>query len=247
MEARFLVAAMVFQCIRGAWFALLVAVATANALVYSQLVNAADKKVKPFIADPVSAKQTVRFYKANKQLQADRVIITADKASNPGCNNFLKKVRIFKALQIGFYSCSLYAAKDCNIGSLVPVNAEKQERQTYLLTEGSAWFAQGDDSRGADVRSWYCGMQLEQGELRAETELASREASRLNKARLQAKLKLEKSQAAFSEAKKNLQEARGYKQRAVQEAIAVGAIEVVEEPEVEANVDNQGSEKVIED
>lgn len=200
------------------------------ALTFGQFTFAADKAAKPFIPEPVSDKQSIRFYKANKQLQADRVMITADKASSLGCNNFLKKVRVFKTLQIGFQSCALYEEKDCAADSLVPANTEKQERQTYILTEGQAWLAQGDDERGADVRSWYCGTELDEAVLRLETLLSVTESTRLSQARMAAKAKLEKAQAKFAAAEKDLKESRTYVNRVKKHAIAEGVIEAEEGP-----------------
>lgn len=219
-------------------------------LVFALLVThhgaAADKKTKPFIAEPVSSKQSIRFYKANKELQADRVIITADKASNLGCNNFLKKVRVFKALQIGFQSCHLYEKKNCAVGSVVPVNSEKQERHTYILTEGQAWFVQDEDERGADVRSWSCGMALEEGELRVEMLLANREATRINSDRKLAKRKLDKAQAVYDQTVKDVKESRRYKKLVKSEAVAKGVIEEEEEVEEDEGEQNKNDKSANE-
>ena len=186
---------------------------------------AKDKEEKPFLAQPFSSKQSIRFYKANKQLQADRVQLTGGDTDKIGCHNLLRKTRIFKALQIGFASCSLYQEKNCNVASLVPVQSEKQLYSSYLLTEGVAWLPQGEDERGVKVASWNCGAEVEPGEMRAEHLLAKKEKTRLTKAQQKAKKELDEAQAAFVKSQKTSEKAKEYATRVKQEALAMGVIE----------------------
>ena len=201
-------------------------------LCHSGLANARDKndkEQKPFLNKPVSPKQNVRFYKANRQLQADRIKLVGGDTSQAGCQNTLKKTRVFKVLQIGFSFCTLYEEKDCAVASLVPVQSEKQQFSTHFLTEGVGWFPQGEEERGVKVGSWNCASELETGEMRAEHELSRQELIRLRQEKSAAKRELEAAQAAFAESEKRLDKARDYAKRAKQEAIAIGAIEPPEE------------------
>jgi hypothetical protein len=88
------------------------------------------------------ARQTIRFYKVNKQIQADRIKYTKKKASKPGCHNFRKKARIFKAVQIGYSQCSVYAKKGCAGESIITVSEEdpikKQEEAVLRKAEQAA-------------------------------------------------------------------------------------------------------------
>jgi hypothetical protein len=199
-----------------------------------------ESQQEPFLNKPVSPKQSIRFYKANRQLQADRISLTGGDASASGCQNMLRKSRVYQALQIGFAFCALYEEKNCAIGSLVPVQSEKQKHSTYILTEGVGWYPEGDDERGIKVASWNCGMTLATGEMRAEHELARQEIKRLRKQERMAKRALEEAQAAYNQARKSVNSIRQYSKRAKAEAIAIGAIEA---PEAEQkDNDNEATE-----
>lgn len=224
-------------------------IALLGALICAQMIGSTaalakkdgkGKPAKPFIAEPVSAKQNIRFYKANKQLQADKISFVGDGVDATGCHNFRSKTRVFKALQIGFKSCSLYNAEDCDVSTLIPVHSEKQVHNTYLLTEGVAWFTEDANEQGAIARSWSCSMEIEQGEMRLEQGLTVREYSRLRRSEGEAREKLEAAQAEFNQAKKALDKARKYAKRAKQEAIAMGAIEPDEEEEEDEDEKHEG-------
>lgn len=178
-----------------------------------------------FLPDPVSPRQNVRFYKANKQLQAAKIMLSSDKAASSGCNNFLKKVRVFKALQIGFQSCSIYREADCEVPSIIPFNSEKRAHKSYLLTEGVAWFASGENERGEDAKSWHCNKALADGELRLEAGLAKKEVSRLEDEQEEAEERLIRAQNAFNKATKDAEKALANSERAMAEAIRRGVIE----------------------
>lgn len=77
-----------------------------------------------------SARQTIRFYKVDRQIQADRIKFTKKKASNPGCHSFRKKARVYKTVQIGYNWCSLYSKKDCTSESII--NLSKQDPAEIL-------------------------------------------------------------------------------------------------------------------
>ena len=214
-------------------------------LCHSGLVNAKDKDdkdQKPFLNKPVSPKQNVRFYKANRQLQADRIKLVGGDTSQAGCQNTLKKTRVFKVLQIGFSFCTLYEEKDCAIGSLVPVQSEKQQFSTYFLSEGAGWFPQGEDERGVKVGSWNCANEVETGEMRVEHELAATEIIRLRKAKNAAKRHLEEAQAKYADSEKSLGAIRDYAERARKEAVSIGAIEPPKET-IEANSEEKLQDK----
>lgn len=200
------------------------------------------KSKQPFIAKPVSAKQSIRFYRANKQLQADRVKLTGGDTDQTGCHNLLKKTRVFKALQIGFTTCSLYAEKNCTVASLVPAQSEDQLYNTFLLTEGIAWFVQGEDERGEKVASWSCEMEIQPGEMRYENDLAFAESARLKRLKKSAKQKLNEAQAAYAKIEKSAIKARKYAKKAKAEGIAMGAIEPDPEPD-EDKKDSKSSAK----
>jgi len=98
-------------------------------------------------------KTEIRFYKANKYLQQDRIALVAG-TDEPGCHNFLLTTRIYRAAQIGFQTCALYAEKDCPAGSELPVRWKQKEKPVTEFTQGARWFPDGE--RGAEVRSWRC-------------------------------------------------------------------------------------------
>lgn len=98
-------------------------------------------------------KTEIRFYKANKYLQQDRVSLVSG-ADSPGCHNFLLATRIYRVAQIGFQTCSLYAEKDCAAGSEVPVRWKQTKKPVTEFTQGARWFPEGE--QGVEARSWRC-------------------------------------------------------------------------------------------
>ena len=134
-----------------------------------------------------SARQTIRFYKVDRQVQADRIKFTKKKASKAGCHSFRKKARVYKTVQIGYSWCSVYAKKDCASGSIIsvskqdpakedkptprpedsedivgPDNAQSElridENLTEEMTEGIAWYPASEHKRGAKIGSWNCSL-----------------------------------------------------------------------------------------
>ena len=191
------------------------------------------KEQKPFLDKPVSPKQSIRFYKANRALQVDRIAFTGGETKAPGCHNFLKKNRVYKVLQIGFAVCHLYAKKGCDVSSLVPVANEEQEFGSFMLKEGAAWFPQSEHEQGAKVGSWSCNMELAEGEMRQEFDLIRVERNRMKGEERKAKERLEKAQKRFAQAKKTAKDANEYTNRVKSEAIKMGVIEPDPEPEEE--------------
>ena len=113
----------------------------------------------PQISAAQSSRQDIRFYKANKFLQTDRIWFTKKRAAKPGCHNFVKKARVYKAVQFAYAACYLYSQKDCDADSILHVAREKEETNTTVLLEGYGWFPQSDNKRGARVKSWLCTHQ----------------------------------------------------------------------------------------
>jgi hypothetical protein len=101
-------------------------------------------------------RQDIRFYKANKILQTDRIWFTKKRASKPGCHNFIRKARVYKAVQFAYAACYLYAKKNCESDSIIEVAKEKDETTTTVLLEGYGWLPQSDNKRGVRVKSWSC-------------------------------------------------------------------------------------------
>ena len=110
------------------------------------------------LAQNVVAKERkeIRFYKMNNLQQSDRIRFTRKKARNPGCHNFLKKTRVFKAVQFGYESCTLYSKKDCAEDSVIAVTRKKESTPISNLSQGYGWLTESEDKRGAKLRSWTC-------------------------------------------------------------------------------------------
>lgn len=101
-------------------------------------------------------RQTVRFYKVNNLLQADRLRFTNKAASKPGCHNFIKKTRVHRIVQLGYESCSFYAKKACLADSILSAVTEKDKTPTTQLTQGLSWFFDLEKKRGERMKSWHC-------------------------------------------------------------------------------------------
>lgn len=179
----------------------------------------------PLLKKAVSSKQKIRFYKANRQLQADRILLTDEKSSSAGCQNFLKKVKVFKVVQIGFSSCTLYAKKDCPTDSSVGAASEDQAHQTTLLTEGVGWFPAGESERGATVKSWSCSQAVTDEQVVFEANLAANEMRRLAKVSSVAAEKAAAAQALADKANKSLAEASDNVARVKAYGVATGVLE----------------------
>lgn len=195
------------------------------------------------VESPVSAKKSIRFYKVNKQLQADRIFLTGNKAAALGCQNFLKKVRVHRAVQIGYVACTLYEKKQCDANSIIAVASEKDPRRTSLLTEGKAWFTYSDNPRGVKLGSWNCAMDIQPEQWGYEARLAAKEAKRLKKvAQLEAR-KAQQARAKASKAEEFAANATAAAAEIKAKALAAG-VEIIEPLKAGAVIDSEvGSEE----
>jgi hypothetical protein len=180
--------------------------------------------VKPLLNSAVSAKQKIRFYKANRELQSTAILLTDEKSSSAGCQNFLKKVRVFKVVQIGFANCTLYAEKECPVATSVAATSEDQAHTTTLLGEGVGWFPEGDSERGATVKSWSCDQTVGDGQVALEARNARREMARLNQEAQAKERKAAEAREKANQAQKAADKAKEYANRVKAYAIATGAI-----------------------
>lgn len=111
----------------------------------------------PTIAHSADSKrQEIRFYKANKQLQTDRIWFTKKKSKQAGCHNFLKAARVYKLVLLGYDYCEIYTQKDCQADSLVGATRKKGTISAKKLTEGYAWLPISEHKKGEKLRSWQC-------------------------------------------------------------------------------------------
>ena len=134
----------------------------AGVLVRTLVISLTALLVCACVVDTASAgsngasRQEIRFYKANRALQTDRIWFTKKKARVAGCHDFIKKTRVFKVVQFGYQQCTLYSKKSCQIGSEIPAR-QSEEVETHLqLTQGFAWLPESEHKRGAKLRSWSC-------------------------------------------------------------------------------------------
>lgn len=72
----------------------------------------------------------------------------------PGCHNLFNKRRVYRAAQIGFATCTLYAEKDCEAGTEIEVRWKNKGEPKIAFTRGARWFLPGE--RGAKMKSWQC-------------------------------------------------------------------------------------------
>ena len=124
--------------------------------------------------------QTIRFYKVNRAIQADRIKFKKKKSKQAGCHNFLKKARVYKTVQIGYAWCSLYAKKNCAEGSIIALSKDDSEEVRAALAvkiksseiepqadnnlsktmnQGNIWYPIATSKRGAKIRSWHCSLE----------------------------------------------------------------------------------------
>jgi len=181
-------------------------------------------ELEPIASAAVSSRKNVRFYKVNKALQADRIMLTNKKVSQAGCHNFLKKVRVHRMVQTGYMACSIYANKNCEDLSIVTVATEKDPRRTSLATEGVGWYPQSESERGAKVASWYCGQSLEAKQLEYEAGLSQREVLRLNALAIKAAERAAIAQNKSAKAQKSAAQATANAELVKQHALAAGVI-----------------------
>lgn len=102
-------------------------------------------------------KQTIRFYKINKDQISQKIAFTNRKARKSGCHNFIKKVRLYKTVQFAYTSCRVYSKKECPEDAIVSFYTEKNSdlHQTDL-SQGFGWRPVSEHPRGKIVKSWFC-------------------------------------------------------------------------------------------
>ena len=189
---------------------------------------------------PISSNKKIRFYKVNKDMQGDRIMLTSKKSSQPGCHNFVKQVRVHRAVQTGFVACALFEGKDCPLPTVVAVSHEKDPRRTYLLTEGLGWMPQSEEERGVKLKSWLCDLKLEADLLGRDSQLAKAEVVRLQVKAQRAKEFAEKAQKKAEKAKKTSEKSIESAAAALKRAIAAGYQPPVELGE---NIDGEESDQ----
>lgn len=114
------------------------------------LVSLAIATGQAFAIDP-----DIRFYKANKRLQQDR-IVDFGQGDKPGCHDFLKSTRVHRIANYGFEFCVLYSQRNCTEGSEISARWKEDAETRTELAQGARWFPVREDVRGAKVGSWKC-------------------------------------------------------------------------------------------
>jgi hypothetical protein len=97
----------------------------------------------------------IRFYKANKKLQQDR-IMDFGQGDEPGCHDFLKSIRVHRVANYGYEYCMLYSERNCAEGSEIDTHWKEDAETKTELTQGARWFPVREDIRGTRVGSWNC-------------------------------------------------------------------------------------------
>ncbi len=67
------------------------------------------------IAGAATQAADFRAYRANEQLQLDRIPTLNE--DEPGCHNMMLGFSVYRVAQIGFEYCSIYEEKDCKAGT----------------------------------------------------------------------------------------------------------------------------------
>lgn len=108
-------------------------------------------------AEKGSAGQTIRFYKINKDDITQKILFTNRKARNPGCHNFVKKVRLHRTVQLAYEHCQVFSKKNCATDSVMTFfKKDAPEIQLTKLAQGFGWYPAGEHPRGEKVKSWSC-------------------------------------------------------------------------------------------
>ncbi|MBL4671888.1 MAG: hypothetical protein JKX81_06475 [Arenicella sp.] len=101
-------------------------------------------------------RQSIRFYKINKDGITQALRFTASKARAPGCHNFIRKARLHRVVQFRYKGCRVYSKKGCDAESIMSFYRDKEPSPTTELSEGFGWRPVGDHKRGEKAKSWYC-------------------------------------------------------------------------------------------
>ena len=101
----------------------------------------------------VASAADVRLYTANKLLQQRQISLVRN-TDEPGCHNLITRRKVYRVAQIGFKSCTLYAKKDCEVGTEIGVSWKNKKPPVNDFTSGARWFLPGE--RGSKMASWKC-------------------------------------------------------------------------------------------
>jgi hypothetical protein len=101
-------------------------------------------------------RQSIRFYKINKDGITQALRFTASKARTPGCHKFIRKARLHRVVQFQYKVCRVYSKKGCDAESLMSFYRDKEPTPTTELKEGFGWYPVGDHERGEKAKSWFC-------------------------------------------------------------------------------------------
>ena len=109
------------------------------------------------VVEEKKSRQDIRFYKMNRDEGVQKIRFTRRKARNPGCHNFIKKIRLHKTVQFAYKQCQVFRKKDCNADSTVTFYTQKEpDTHTTELQQGFGWIPVGEHKRGEKVKSWFC-------------------------------------------------------------------------------------------
>lgn len=116
---------------------------------YSSAIASEDQEKK--------SRQDIRFYKMNRDEGVQKIRFTKRKARQPGCHNFIKKIRLHKTVQFSYQQCQVFSKKNCKADSVMAFHTEKDpETHITQLQQGYGWLPVGDHKRGEKVKSWFC-------------------------------------------------------------------------------------------
>ncbi|MFT6406682.1 MAG: hypothetical protein ACJAQ6_000092 [Arenicella sp.] len=123
----------------------------------SLLISSAALLIAVSAAQSVASdRQTVRFYKINKDGITQALRFTAKKARKTGCHNFIRKARLHRVVQYQYKTCRVFADKSCQTESIMSFYRDKEPAPTTDLIEGFGWYPVGDNERGEKAKSWFC-------------------------------------------------------------------------------------------
>jgi hypothetical protein len=127
-----------------------------QALKYVSIVCAVALITTTSAKSAASDRQTIRFYKINKDGITQALRFTKKKAAKSGCHDFIRKARLHRAVQFKYKTCHIYANKSCDIDSIVSFYRDKDATPTTELLQGFGWLPVGEHERGVRVKSWFC-------------------------------------------------------------------------------------------
>lgn len=109
------------------------------------------------IALPLAAQARdpeIRMYKMTHDGHIDKYLLFG-KGDDAGCHNLPYEYHVYQVAIVGFASCSLFSAKDCQPDSIITAYWKGKDKPATQLKQGSRWMMSRDGTE-ADVRSWSC-------------------------------------------------------------------------------------------